>query len=77
MLSGAEAATLYLMSDAMGPLAVVARNVWTRRQGRVVQPALPVINYLGEAIVAWGDEIEYWNWWTKAAVWPYDFGVKV
>ena len=37
-LSSAEAATLRLLSDAAGPLAVIAHDIWTRCRGRIVQP---------------------------------------
>ena len=74
-LRDAEAATLHFVPDAAVPLAIVVRDIWSRRRGRIVQPISPVVDYLGKTFVAREDRSESWYWWTKIAVWPYDFGV--
>ena len=43
------------MLDAVNPLAVVARAIRAQRRGRIVQPILPLVGYLGEAVVARDD----------------------
>ena len=43
-LAPLEAATLHLVSDAACSLAVVARDIWTRRLGCVVEPISPVVD---------------------------------
>ena len=76
-LSAAESATIHLVPAAAVSLAVVASDIRTRRRHRVVEPISLVVDDNGEMAVAWDDGRESWSWWTKVAVWPQNFGVKV